>query len=476
MDAKERLMQIVEEKKDEFIKASDQIWSTPETRFAVEKSVQPYYEILEKEGFTIKKGIADMDYAFEATWGSGKPVIGMLAEYDALGNLTQVAGEVEHKPLVAGGNGHGCGHNVLGTAALAGAVAIKTLMEEEHLSGTIKLFGCPAEESGFGKAFMARDGIFNDLDLALANHPMDSMSGWGSSSLAVLQCYYEFSGTPAHAAAAPEMGRSALDAAELMNVGVQFLREHIIDPARIHYAFIDAGGESANVVQPSAKLYYFIRAPHVDQAKAIFARVNKIAEGAAIMTETKLTKEFDAGCSDFVANKPLTRAIDKNLDIVGPLELTDDEMAFEKKLSDTASEASKQNSYNRAKHSFPDWTEEQVRKEAEAGIALHKLPLEFTDETAGSTDVGDVSQVVPTAQFTNGFEPQGTSPHTWQWVSNGISSVAHKGLLLGGKVFALTAYDALTNPDLVEDAKKDFEEHFAGKQFESPIPAEVKPR
>ena len=177
MDAKERLMQIVEEKKDEFIKASDQIWSTPETRFAVEKSVQPYYEILEKEGFTIKKGIADMDYAFEATWGSGKPVIGMLAEYDALGNLSQVAGEVEHKPLVAGGNGHGCGHNVLGTAALAGVVAIKTLMEEEHFPGTIKLFGCPAEESGYGKAFMARDGIFNDLDLALANHPMDSMSG-----------------------------------------------------------------------------------------------------------------------------------------------------------------------------------------------------------------------------------------------------------------------------------------------------------
>lgn len=330
MDAKERLMQIVEDKQNEFIKASDQIWHTPETRFAVEKSVQPYYDVLEKEGFEIKKGIADMDYSFEATWGKGKPVIGMLAEYDALGNLSQVAGATEHQPIVAGDNGHGCGHNVLGTAALAGAVAIKTLMEEEHLSGTIKLFGCPAEESGYGKAFMARDGIFSDLDIALANHPMDSMSGWGSSSLAVLQCYYQFTGIPAHAAAAPEMGRSALDAAELMNIGVQFLREHIIDSARIHYAFIDAGGESANVVQPSAKLYYFIRAPHVDQAKAIFARVNKIAEGAALMTETKLTKEFDAGCSDFIANKPLTRAIDRNLDIVGPLKLTKEELAFEK--------------------------------------------------------------------------------------------------------------------------------------------------
>ncbi|GAF38721.1 catalyzes the cleavage of p-aminobenzoyl-glutamate to p-aminobenzoate and glutamate, subunit B [Agrilactobacillus composti DSM 18527 = JCM 14202] len=200
----------------------------------------------------------------------------------------------EQQAETPGGNGQGCGHNLLGTGALAGAVGIKDYMAENHLEGTIKLFGCPAEESGYGKAYMARAGLFDNLDVALAWHPMDISGPWSISSLAVYQVYYNFKGVSAHAAAAPEHGRSALDAAELMNIGVQFLREHIIDDARVHYAFIDAGGESANVVQPTSSLYYFIRAPKIEQVDAIYQRINKIAQGAALMTETELTIDFDS--------------------------------------------------------------------------------------------------------------------------------------------------------------------------------------
>ncbi|RBP99075.1 amidohydrolase [Bifidobacterium xylocopae] len=475
MDDKQRIMQIIEEKKEEFIEAADHIWATPETRFAVKESVQQHYKVLEKEGFDIQKGVSHMDYAYIASWGSGKPVIGITAEYDALGGLSQQADVPEPKPVVAGGNGQGCGHNILGTGALAAAVGIKTFMEEKGLKGTIKLFGCPAEESGYGKAFMARDGVFDGLDAALTWHPMDYTQVWANSSLAVIQAYYDFTGVPAHAAAAPELGRSALDAAELMNVGVQFLREHMIDPARVHYAFMDAGGESANVVQSHARLYYFVRAPKMGQAKDIWDRVTKIAKGAAMMTETEVTMEMDSACANYIPNHPLSIAMDKNLDIVGPLQLTDEEMEYERKLADTV-EGAGSRLLDRAQANFPDLPADEVKKMAESSMMLKKFPLHFDDSAGISTDVGDVSWNAPTAQFNGGFEPQGTSPHSWQWVSNGKSSVAHKGLLMAGKTIALTAYDALTDPDLVKAAKEDFDKAMDGGHYESIIPDDVMPR
>lgn len=476
MDQKERLQAIIEEKRQAFITAADNIWGTPETRFATEKSVAQHYHILEQEGFALEKGVADMDYSYIATFGSGSPVIGILAEYDALGNLSQVADLPEKKPVEVGGNGHGCGHNLLGTGALAGAVAIKTLMEEENLKGTIKLFGCPAEESGYGKAFMARAGLFDSLDLALTWHPMDVTQAWGDSSLAVYQVYYEFHGTSAHAAAAPEQGRSALDAAELMNVGVQFLREHIIDEARVHYAFIDAGGESANVVQPTAKLYYFIRAPKLEQVEPIYQRINKIAEGAALMTETELTIDFDSACANYLPNPALTEAMHQNLKQVTPLELTAEEIAYEQKFFDTVPQAIKDTLYARAQNAFPTATEAELKEIATMPVNTKLFPYQITDKTAGSTDVGDVSWVVPTAQATIGCEVQGTPPHSWQWVATGKSSVAHKGMLMAGKMIAMTALDALLDPQLIEKAKAEHQQKLAGKTYQSPIPADVFPK
>lgn len=474
-EAKKEIIDIIDEKSQDFFKASDCIWENPETRFATEKSVEEHYKILEKEGFIIKKSVANMEYSYVATFGSGQPVIGMLAEYDALGNLSQVADSPEQKTLVAGSNGHGCGHNLLGIGALGGAVGIKEYIKRHNLSGTIKLFGCPAEESGYGKAFMARDGVFNGLDAALTWHPMDVNQAWGDSSLAVYQVYYKFKGVSAHAAAAPEKGRSALDAAELMNIGVQFLREHIIDQARIHYAFIDAGGESANVVQPTSKLYYFIRAPRTERAAEIYERLNKIAKGAALMTETELEIEFDSACANYLPNHALTKVMNENLKLVTPMDLSKEELEYEQKFYDTLPEETRKGLYLRAKKAFPELSEEELQDIANMPINTKVFPLAFTDNTAGSTDVGDVSWVVPTAQVTIGCEPQGTPPHSWQWVANGKSPVAHKGLLNAGKTIALTAYDILTNPELVQNMSKEHLNTLGGKKYVSAIPSDVMP-
>ncbi|RBP98585.1 amidohydrolase [Bifidobacterium aemilianum] len=475
MDDKQRIMQIIEDKRGEFIEAADRIWRTPETRFDVGESVKPHYEILEREGFSIDKGVAHMDHAYVASWGSGRPVIGITGEYDALDGLSQVADLGEHQPLVPGGAGQGCGHNILGMGAVAAGVGIKTFMEEWGLHGTIKVFGCPAEESGYGKAFMARDGVFDGLDAAFSWHPMDVTSAWGSSSLAVIQSYFEFKGTPAHAAAAPELGRSALDAAELMNTGVQYLREHMIDEARIHYAFIDAGGESANVVQSRAKLYYFVRAPRMEQAQALYERVKKVGHGAAMMTETELNIELNAACYNYMPNKPLTRAIDRNLDLVGPLPLTQDELDYERRYTDTVSGAGKQSVWARNRAAFPDLTDQEVTELSESSMMLRKMPLVFSPKASGSTDVGDVSWQTPTAQFTGGFEPQGTSPHSWQWVANGKSSVAHKGLLMAGKTLALSVYDTLTDPELLIQAQADFKASMGQETYRPVLPSDLLP-
>jgi len=474
--AKQRITELIEKKQDQFIQAADQIWETPETRFAVEKSVQPFYDILEKEGFHIEKGLADMDHSFVATYGSGKPVIGILAEYDALSNLSQVADLGEQKAAIPGGNGHACGHNLLGTGALAGAVGIKDYMEENNLPGTIKLFGCPAEESGYGKAYMARSGLFDDVDTALSWHPWDINGIWAISSLAVYQIYYRFKGVAAHAAAAPEYGRSALDAAELMNVGVQFLREHIIDQGRVHYAFRDVGGESANVVQPSACLHYFIRAPKIEQANDIFKRVTRIAEGAAWMTETELDIEFDSACYDYIPNKAVSTVMQENLEHYGSLGLTPEDQAYAQRYYDTLPETTKEQLIERAKLMNPALSDDEAKKYGTLPISEQTQPLVFSDATSGSTDVGDVSWVCPTAQVFLGCEPQGTPAHSWQWAANGKSSVAHKGLIAAGKVIATTAYDLLTRPELIEQAKEEHKNTLNGKTYVSAIPKDVLPK
>ena len=285
-DEKRAALAAIEDKADLVSQVADSIWSFAELSLQEEKSAALYCDVLEKEGFTVEKGICNIPTAFSASYGSGRPVIGFLAEYDALSGLSQEGGSLTRHQCVDGGNGHGCGHNLLGAGAFAAALGVKAFLEATKTPGTVVLYGCPGEEGGAAKAFMARDGLWYGLDAALTWHPNDANEVLTGSSNSCIQTQYHFTGVAAHAAGDPDRGRSALDAVELMNVGVQFLREHMSDKARIHYAITDAGGRSPNVVQPRASVLYMVRSNHVAEAVELQKRVDKIAEGAALMTET----------------------------------------------------------------------------------------------------------------------------------------------------------------------------------------------
>lgn len=472
---KENVIERLNEKKDTFFQAADAIWETPELRFAVDQSVQQHYQVLEKEDFTIEKGIGGMRNAYVATYGSGSPVIGVLAEYDALSNLSQVADLPRQEPLIKGANGHGCGHNLLGMGAVAGAVGAKEFLKETGISGTIKLFGCPAEEGGCGKSYLARAGLFDDLDLALSWHPSDQTGAWGASSLAVYHVNYHFKGVSSHAAGAPDLGRSALDAAELMNIGVQFLREHIIDEARIHYAFTDVGGTSPNVVQASSSLFYYVRAPKMEQAAEIFERVTKIAEGAALMTGTTMEVVLDSACYEYMPSKFWTKQMHENLSLIDLFDYSAEELAYEQAYYETIDDSVKQRIYHDLMDVYSEKTAAEIKELAASPICQFILPLSFEGIGVGSTDVGDVSWICPTAQVWIGCEPMGSAPHSWQWVANGKSSIAHKGLLNAGKAIALTAIDAFTSPESVQKGKEEHLRNLKGRSYVCAIPGDILP-
>ncbi len=477
MDRKKWLMESIDKKSGLYADISDRIWEYAETRFDVKKSADLYIGFLKNEGFEIDRGIAGMEHAFVATFGSGSPVIGILAEYDALANMSQAADIAEKCVLEAGANGHGCGHHALGAGSLAGAVGIKDMMIEYGLKGTVKLFGCPAEESGYGKAFMARNGDFEGVDAFLTWHPMDVTEVWGKSSLAVSQMHFDFRGVSSHAGAAPELGRSALDAAELMNIGVNFLREHIIDDARIHYAFTDAGGLSANVVQATASLHYLIRAPKQDQVKAIYDRVLKIAKGAAMMTETEVEVRWDSACANYIVNRSLAKAMHENMKSVFPLDFTGEEIRYEGHFFDTLSEEMRKSLLSKAKSMFPSGSRGFLDNVAGKALNDELGELVFSDKPmTGSTDVGDPSWIAPTAQLNVACMPHGTPPHSWQWVATGKSSVVHKGLIAAGKVIAMTALDILEDMKLLEDAKTEHMDNLGGEQYVCMIPEDVVPK
>lgn len=417
-----------------------------------------------------------MDDAFVGVFGEGHPVVGILAEYDALGNMNQKSGCTEKCQTEPGRAGHGCQHNLLGAGAVAGAVGVKTYMEKQGIKGTVKLFGCPAEESGYGKAFMARDGVFDGVDAMLTWHPMDTTAVWDCSSLAVLQAYFHFRGVSSHAGSAPELGRSALDAAELMNVGVNFLREHIIDEGRIHYAFTDVGGQSANVVQPTASLYYFMRAPKTAQAQAIYNRVVKVAQGAATMTETELEVEFNAACANYLPNRVLNDVMYQNLQMALP-QFTQADFAYAQPFFDQLPEEARQAYKQKLRATWPQMPESELDTLAKRPLSTGVPPMTYpAAPTKGSSDVGDASWLAPTAQVTVATAPSGTPAHSWQWVAVGKSAIAHKGMLAAGKTIAYTALDLLQQPDIVKAAQKEHETALQAEPYTNAIPKDVLPQ
>lgn len=466
----------IDNKKEMILKASDEIWECAETAFQEDKSAKIICDILKEEGFEVEEGIAGIATAFKGTFGSGKPVIGFLGEYDALSGLDQEAGLAEKKQIHAGAPGHGCGHNMLGTASLASAIGVKKYLEETGKSGTVVYLGCPGEEGGSGKAFMAKEGAFSDLDAAITWHPGDLTRTCTSSSLANYQVAYKFYGTSAHAGGAPHLGRSALDALELMNMGVQFLREHVIPEARIHYAITNTGGYSPNVVQPYAEVLYLIRAPKNRQVEEIYQRVNRIAEGAAHMTETRVEIDFVKGCSNLISNKVIAKKLWENLNELGAPEYTEEELAFAKKIHESVGDSCYESLEKQANIFKRD-----VKKDimAHKGEAMYQFVLPYDDNgvmSFGSTDVGDVSWNCPTAQAYVATWAAGTPGHSWQIVSQGKSGLAHKGLIYAAKAMAGAAIDMYEDPALIDEAKLEMEETLDGDTYLCPIPDGCKPR
>ncbi|MGH6859557.1 MAG: M20 family metallopeptidase [Phyllobacterium sp.] len=457
---------IVEAKRDAFFELSDRIWDTPETNYEEYRSSSEHARLLEKEGFRVTTNIAGLPTAVMGEAGEGGPVIAILGEFDALPGLSQMAGVAKERPLVEGGNGHGCGHNLLGSGSMLAAAAVKDHLARNGLKGRVRYYGCPAEEGGSSKGFMVRAGVFDDVDIAVSWHPAAFAGVNNPISLACNEINFHFTGRASHASATPHLGRSALDAVELMNVGVNYMREHMPSTARIHYAITDSGGSAPNVVQARATVRYLVRARSLPELNALVARVGKVAEGAALMTETTVRSRVISGDANLVGNTPLETLMHGHLERIGPpdFDATDHETA--RKFQATFSPEDIAASYRRFNI---------VPKKGQA-LCDSIFPPESGDGSiVGSTDVGTVSWVVPTVQMRGATYAIGTPGHSWQLVAQGKLPAAHKGMEHAAKVMAATAIDLIVDPDLVAAAKADHRRRLEATPFVNPIPDDVQP-
>ena len=468
---KQKLYNTIDENAPEIIALSDAIWEYAELSMEEYKSAAYYCELLEKEGFTVERELCGIPTAFSGSFGSGSPRIGILGEFDALSGLSQVAGSTRKQSLVPGGNGHGCGHNLLGAGSFGAALAIKKAIEAGALQGTVIFYGCPGEEGCAGKTFMARDGMFRDLDAALTWHPGSTNEVTVGSYAACMQVEYSFHGVASHAAGSPDKGRSALDAAELMHVGVQFLREHMPPHSSVHYSITDGGGVSPNVVQAEAKTVFMVRSETVRKAKELLHRVNNIAQGAALMTDTQVTTRQIDGTASTVSNEALEQVMYENMQQVPIPAYTQEELAFAQVLHDTCP-AALPGTLSASNRDIRAFVEEKTDggKRAMNDFIIPYVPS--TMSTPGSTDVGDVSWLTPTAQFTTATWVSGTPGHSWQNVSLGKTGIAYKGMLQAAKILAGAAADLMESPALLEKIRKEFNKN-AAEGYDCPIGKEV---
>jgi aminobenzoyl-glutamate utilization protein B len=457
---------LVDEKTAAFADLSDRVWDIPETNYEEYRASEAHAEQLEAEGFRITRHLAGMPTAIMGEAGQGGPVIAILGEFDALPGLSQVAGLAEPREVVPGGNGHGCGHNLLGAGSMLAAAAVKDYLAANNLPGRIRYYGCPAEEGGSSKGFMVRAGVFDDVDIAICWHPAAFVGVNNPISLACNELNFHFSGRASHAAATPHLGRSALDAVELMNVGVNYLREHMPSSARIHYAVTDTGGHAPNVVQARASVRYLVRSRNLPELLELVDRVKDVAAGAALMTGTSVRSEIISGDADLVGNAPLESLMHSHIERLGLPSFDDEDRAAAAKFQETFSAADIAASFARFGL--------KVRK----GVSLCDVifPLYSGDSSiVGSTDVGTVSWVVPTVQVRGATYAIGTPGHSWQLVAQGKLPAAHKGMAHAAKVMASTAAELFLKPDLIAQAKADHAERLADTPFVNPIPDDVQP-
>lgn len=454
---------------------NSKIWDYSELKFNEFNSSNAIKSLLSEQGFKIKSNLADMETAFSASYGEGSPVIGILGEFDALSGLSQEAGALIPTPREGITNGHGCGHSLLGTAAVGASLFLKDYFFKNNKKGKVIFIGCPAEEGGSGKAYLARAGVFDELDVALTWHPAGGNAVLTGSFQANCQVYFRFKGISAHAAGAPHLGRSALDAVELMNVGVNYMREHIEPTDRIHYAVTDTGGISPNVVQSHAEVIYLIRSTDSEKVKKLYERVCKIAKGAAMMTETEVEIVFDKACSNVISNEVLEKVLYDSMKKT-PLPIYSEKaLEFAKEIKKTISDTDLNSDMSLL---FVSPTRKKQLVNEYKKITMANFIVEYSHQETfipGSSDVGDCSHVVPTAQFVGACFVPGTPAHSWQMVSQGKEEIAIKGMLYAAKVLADASVTLIENPKLIELVKKEFVQTTDGKGYSCPIPPEVKP-
>ena len=465
MDNRSDIWREVDRLKPAFIALSDRVWGMPEVCYTEEASSAEHRDELERQGFTITENLAGIPTAVMGEAGQGGPLIAIMGEYDALPGLSQQAGLAEHKPVETGGNGHGCGHNLLGSAAMLAATAVKDWLAENNLPGRVRYYGCPAEEGGAAKAFMVREGAFAGVDAALCWHPSSWWEVVPPLSLANTRADFIFTGKTSHAAASPHLGRSALDAVELMSVGVNYMREHMPSDARVHYAVLDTGGIAPNVVQAHAKVRYSIRAMDLPGMLDLVRRVKLVAEGAALMTETKVEMRIISAVSNLLGNGPLEAAMQGVLEDLGPPHFDEADRAFATAIRATLSPQEIAAAWNSIGH-----------EDSGAALTDFTVPSDARRKPMiGSTDVGDVSWAVPTVQLHSPTLAIGTPLHTWQVVAQGKSPHAHKAMVQAAKAMAGVAMRALTDPALLAAAKADLAKKTAATPYVCPIPPEIDP-
>ncbi|MFV0296953.1 MAG: amidohydrolase [Hyphomicrobiaceae bacterium] len=465
MQNTDRIWSLVDAKREPFQGLSDRVWGMPEIAYTEHCSVAEHIAMLEEEGFRITRDLAGIPTAVMGEAGDGGPVIAILGEYDALPGLSQVAGIAEPKELEKGGHGHGCGHNLLGSAALLAATAVKDLLAEQGIKARVRYYGCPAEEGGAAKAFMARAGLFDDVDVAISWHPASFNRVDEANSLANMRIDFTFRGRASHASASPHLGRSALDACELMSVGVQYLREHIPSDCRIHHAILETGGVAPNVVQALAKVRYAVRARDLVALNELVPRVKAVAEGAAIMTGTKVEMQVVSAVSNLLDNTPLAEAMQRVFDRLDGPGFDAQDMAFAGKIQETLGSDDVATAYRRV----------GVEPRAEP-LCNFVVPIDSKgDPMVGSTDVGDVSWAVPTIQARIATHAIGTPGHTWQITAQGKMPAAHKGMVYAAKVMAGTAMEVIRSPELIAAARADYEKRTGGKGYQCPLPPDVMP-
>jgi len=448
----------IEKARAELNELSLAIWKNPEGPYVEHLACEKTAELLKKYGFDVEVGAGGVDAAIKATWGSGKPVLGFLGEYDALPGMSQEVA-TEKKPIEGQVFGHGCGHNLLGVSHVGAVIGLKAEMEERKLPGTIIYYGCPAEEVLTGKGFMARDEkVFADLDASIAFHPMTANLVTTGNSLALNSVKFHFKGITAHAGGDPHNGRSALDAVELTNVGCNYLREHVTTDVRMHYV-ITSGGTAPNIVPDYACVWYYIRAPRRETVEEVYARLIKVAEGAAHMTETKLEVEFMGGCYQTMNNHVLVDLIHKNMKEAPQDDWSAEEIKFAKALNATT----------------PHLHEDALKRlNLPKDMELHTGVAEIgTVGNSGSTDVGDVHHMAPGVFFTTACYNLGAPGHSWQNTSCSGHSIGEKGMTYGARAMAKWGLDLIEKPEILEKAWVEFNESMGGKKYKCPIPVDL---